>query len=547
MNAASRIRIAIAELSARPPAVRTAVFPALFAALLVPLPQAHAQDDVHVYSSTTDAVSVTVYRDNIALITETRSVDLPASAMTLVIDGVADTLLPQSAVLADLDRTLIETNFDADELTPQSLLERHIGREVTLTRTDPGSGRVTRTTATVIAAGHDVVLALDGGYEALHCAGLPERLEFHEVPEGLRGRPQLSVRLAPGDAGRRTFKVSYLAHGFSWSADYVARLNERSDRMALSGWATLSNDTGWSFNDIDLQLVAGALNILDADAGGSREAPPPRAADVAPLRECHSLPYDSSDEPGVDGVEGRMMFVGASGIGDAREIVVTGARIVRREELGDYYLYRLPWQTDLPARQTKQVLFLDKPDVRIERFYGFRMNGLNAIRREGVVVPNVMIAWDNTEDSGPGEPLARGTMRFFERHDPAGAEGRGPRNQELFAGEAWIADTPVGVPVELEIGRALNLTLEITTMFENTAEGANRERRSTSNEYRIVNNKTVAVDMEIRHFIESRFVDARLDSTSHPMQRKLGDYAWRFPAQPGEQELRYQLSAVEQR
>ena len=59
------------------------------------------------------------------------------------------------------------------------------------------------------------------------------------------------------------------------------------------------------------------------------------------------------------------------------EISVTGSRI-EREEFGDYQLYRLPWRTDLAARQTKQVLFLDEPEVEIERFYGFRLTSLTS-------------------------------------------------------------------------------------------------------------------------------------------------------------------------
>ena len=72
---------------------------------------------------------MTIYRDDLALITETRTVDLPAGAVTLVIDDVVETLLPQSAIVTDSGRTLAESNFDFDRLTPRSLLERSIGAE----------------------------------------------------------------------------------------------------------------------------------------------------------------------------------------------------------------------------------------------------------------------------------------------------------------------------------------------------------------------------------------------------------------------------------
>ena len=63
---------------------------------------------------------------------------------------------------------------------------------------------------------------------------------------------------------------------------------------------------------------------------------------------------------------------GARTFGELEEVTVTGLRASRladREDLADYHLYRLPWPTDLNARQTKQAVFLDKRAVKVERFY----------------------------------------------------------------------------------------------------------------------------------------------------------------------------------
>ena len=133
---------------------------------------------------------------------------------------------------------------------------------------------------------------------------MPERLELVRVPDELLAKPRLSVKLAPGAPGPRTVKVSYLAHGFAWSSDYVAHLNERSTSMRLTGWATLTNSTGTVFEQAEVQLVAGRLNILEAEEGGSAAEPvypddgetaadararlidEEAAAEVALLREC---------------------------------------------------------------------------------------------------------------------------------------------------------------------------------------------------------------------------------------------------------------------
>jgi hypothetical protein len=522
----------------------------VLAAALAALP-ARAQDETVVTSPRADSIAVTIYRDDLALVTETRTVELPASAVTLVIDGVVETLLPQSAVLADAGRPLAESNFDFDQLTPRTLLERSIGTTVTITRTNPATGRVTRTPATILAVGEGVVLQTVDGNEALHCSGLPERLELARLPDELVAKPRLSVKLAAGEPGPRAVKVTYLAHGFAWSSDYVAHLNARSDRMTLAGWATLTNSTGAVFEQADVQLVAGRLNILDAEEGGSaaelvdagegesetdarvRELREEALDDVAMLRECFATQVPVSEFL-LRSSPRSIMFdrAAAAQEGLLEEIVVTGSRIVR-EEFGDYQLYRLPWLTDLGARQTKQVLFLDQPKVRVERFYGFRLDSLKEGPDEDVSIPSLTLRFENTEAFGLGEPLPSGVVRVFESHG----------GRDVFAGEADMGDRPVGLPVELEIARALNVMVEVTTDYDYV--GRNRDRIVATTEHRIVNNKDVPIELEIRQGADFDLTDVKLERTSRPMRRKYGDLAWRFAVPPGEQVLRYEVSGRE--
>jgi hypothetical protein len=514
---------------------------------------ARAQDEVTVTSPRADSVAVTIYRDDLALITETRTVDFPAGPVTLVVEGVVETLLPQSAVLSDAARPLAESNFDFDQLTPRTLLERSIGETVMLTRTNPATGRVTRTAASIVAVGEGVVLQTAEGAEALYCSGLPERLELAGLPDELLGKPRLSVRLAAGEAGRRVVKVTYLAHGFSWSSDYVAHLNERSDAMRLAGWATLTNSTGAVFEQADVQLVAGRLNILAPEEGGSAAEPvyaddgeteveararslnQRASAEVALLRDCFA-----SDVPLQRRLSGvaleRLLLRQREDVvyfdAAVAEIVVTGSRIVR-EELGDYQLYRLPWRTDLNARQTKQVLFLDEPEVRVERLYGFRLDSLTVPPAEDVAIPSLMLRFENTEAYGLGEPLPRGVVRVFEAYG----------GRDVLAGEAELGDRAVGLPVELEIGRALNVLLEIDTGWE--YGGRRGDRVVVTAQHRVVNNKAVPIELEIRHAVEDFYTDIDVEESSRLMRRSYGDFAWRFAVPPGEELLRYELSALE--
>jgi hypothetical protein len=528
---------------------------ALLALAALPAPLWHAQpvraqEEITVFSPRAESVAVTIYRDDLALITETRTVDLPAGAVTLVIDGVVETLLPQSAIVTESGRTLAESNFDFDRLTPRSLLERSIGQSVTITRTNPANGRVTRTAATIVAVGEGVVLQTAGGAEALYCSGLPERLELTHVPDELLAQPRLSVKLAAGEAGPRTVRVSYLAHGFAWSSDYVAHLNERSDAMSLAGWATLVNSTGTVFEQAEVQLVAGKLNILGAEEGGSsaervftrgdetavdarqRVINEDASAEVALLRDCFEsdVPLPPQSAPVPRELFERVQLSAQRAVSFDQAVIATTAE---RETFGDYQLYRLPWRTDLAARQTKQVLFLDEPEVEIERFYGLRLDSLTEPRDQDVAIPNLLVRFENTEARGLGEPLPSGVVRAFEEYG----------GREVFAGEAEIGDRPVGLPVELTIGRAQNVTLETTTDWGEDAPRRGGARIVVTTEHRIVNNKSVPIELEIRHGVESSYTNVKVERSSRPMRRKYGDLAWRFVVQPGEELLTYRLSA----
>ena len=526
--------------------------------------QAARADTMEVVSPQPDAVSVTIYRDLFALVTETRTVDLPEGPVTLSFEGVVETLLPESAVLTDVGRALEERNFDYDPLSPNILLSRSIGNSVTITRTLPGAGKVVQTRAVIVAANDNgITLRTESGNEALHCSGIPERLTFDEVPGDLHARPKLSIRLAAGSAGKRTVRLSYLAHGFAWKSDYVARLNPAGNRMALTGWVTLHNYTRATLRAAQVQVVAGKLHLVSTEKGGSSLAGDSddyydeyqmqhgRDAALEQLQEklaaqdnpvqlfsgCHAspIPPDRAVRP-LDGAEG------------VEEVIVTGYRasmrssidmkrnvmLVEREELGDYQLYRLPWATDLNARQTKQAVFLTKPRVKVERFYSYAFDARYLEDAESFT-PSSMIAFDNRKSAGLGEPLPQGLMRVFE---PS-------RTGDLFVGESRMLDKPVNTPIELGLAKALDLGLEIGVKSADPDElrGTGLDFRADV-ELRALSAKGVPVTLEVRQFLNEYTADSTIPKASQRTGRKYGDFAWRLrvPAN-GTKSLTYRIEA----
>ena len=428
-------------------------------------------------SSGPEAVSVVIYRDRpvntvelmrrsqqswsrldregLALIVETRTVDLPAGEAVIRFEGVAGGIVGQSAVLEGLPAGVIERNTDFDLLTPGSLFERSIGETVRVVRINPVTGGAEEHVALIRAGANGPVLEVDGGFEALSCSGLTQRVVFDRVPEGLSDQPSLSVRTRAGEAGRYTVTLAYLATGLQWSSDYVAELAPDGRSMTLTGWLTLANFGSTGFVDAPVQAVAGNLRTESGTV----------AVDAVRLpRRAGCWPQDTTTEgesPAYSGMTEPMpppppppppsapVMVGRE------EVVVTGSRIAEQGELGDYKIYTLPERTTVAARQTKQVRFLERRDVPVERLYRARISGSSDLG--GVTGPfqtDIVLKLDNDADSALGLALPGGTWSLRQQRTDGPA---------FFTGEARSTDRPVGLPVELSIGQSPNVRVRYRT------------------------------------------------------------------------------------
>lgn len=245
-------------------------------ACIMPPAAAQVADASVVRSARADQVAVTIYRDprggslgainlrdpgGFALVTETRRVRLPKGRAVVRFEGVAQGIVPVSAIVDGLPGGTVEKNRDARLLSPASLVDGTLGRLVTLTRTDRATG-VRRSESAMLVSGPagGIVMKTAQGIETLRCSGLPERLEFAGVPRGLSDQPVLSVTTVTPSARTATVTLSYLASGFDWRASYVATIAPDGSHLDLFAWLTLANANPAAFVDAGLQAVAGRLN-----------------------------------------------------------------------------------------------------------------------------------------------------------------------------------------------------------------------------------------------------------------------------------------------
>jgi hypothetical protein len=125
---------------------------------------------------------------------------------------------------------------------------------------------------------------------------------------------------------------------------------------------------------------------------------------------------------------------------------------MREESLFEYHLYTLERPTTVAENQTKQVALLSGHEIPVKKIYRLENASNhyeywpNEIPRTN---PSVKIAFDNKEADGLGIALPKGIVRVYK----ADSEG-----QALFVGEDSIEHTPNNETVDLQLGKAFDVT-----------------------------------------------------------------------------------------
>jgi hypothetical protein len=356
-------------------------------------------------------VAVTIYNENLALIKDQRKIQLKGGQ--LAFRDVSARMRPETALLKSLTNPgklqVIEQNFDFDLLTPQKLLEKYVGKSVTVISTNPATGIELSEQALVLSANNGVVLKIGERIES----GIPGRIVYPDVPVNLRDRPTLVMSLNNHGAELQEVELSYLTGGLGWKADYVVELNSADDKLDLSGWVTLTNASGTTYRNARLQLVAGDVNQVRDEMRQPQRYPSPARA--MPMEAPH----------------------------------------MAEESLLEYHLYTLEHETTIAENQTKQVSLLSASAVPVHKelllrgadyYYQGSYGELGQKMKVGVY-----IEFDNRESAHLGMPLPKGIIRVYKKDNAGNAQ---------FVGEDRIDHTPKNEKVRLKLGEAFDVTAD---------------------------------------------------------------------------------------
>jgi hypothetical protein len=222
------------------------------------------------------SVKVTVYNQNIGLVKDTRKLALPAGQDELRFMDVAALIKPETVHVKSLTAaerfSVLEQNYEYDLINRDKLLDKYVGQKVKLLHMNEFQDKTDTTEAILISNNNGQIYQIKDEIYLGH----PGEVILPKLPENLIAKPTLTWLYDNGQSGAQDIEVSYITEGVNWKADYVLVVNKDDTLGDLSGWVTLTNQSGATYKDAQLKLVAGSGN------GGSqgRGSAVRRAGDV---------------------------------------------------------------------------------------------------------------------------------------------------------------------------------------------------------------------------------------------------------------------------
>jgi hypothetical protein len=405
----------------------------------------HSPAQINQSASERTSVDLTIYNQNLALVREERTIDLEKGFNHIIIPDIPATIdgtsLHFSSLTDPLAVKVIEQNYQYDLVHQAKLMEKYIGKEVEFIRTDIESKKEYSTKGKLLATGWQpqpgynsysggapyystgqMIAEINGKIE-IAPAG---RLILPSLPEGLILKPQLEWLVTNTKQGEHKTEISYLAGQLTWNCNYVALLDAHDAHIDLTGWVTITNNSGTTFKNAGLKLVAGDVNLIKEGQAGYAMKKSGLAMDEA-----------------------------------------VAAPQFQQKELFEYKLYSLQRKTDVNNSETKQIELTSAKDISVKKVfiydglsnqwrywtnnYSYREQG--SFGQQSNKKIGVFVLCRNEEKAGLGIALPKGKVRVYKRDNDG---------KEQFVGEDEIDHTPKDEEIKLYLGNAFDIVGEHT-------------------------------------------------------------------------------------
>jgi hypothetical protein len=390
--------------------------------------------------------AITIYNQQFAVVRESVPLTLTKGRNHVQYSDITTHLEPDSVILRDATGKhmlrIIEQNYRADPISEALLLSYYEGQTIDFQVQEGDTTKIVQ--GKIIRSGYvphysafamygeqyqeaqeaqteggdsDPLIEVDGKLQF----GLPGKPLFPALSGDTVLKPTLDWTLDTDQDGPLTAELAYVTGGMTWKADYNVVMPQTGDLLDLVGWVTMDNESGRTFENAKIKLMAGDVNKIQPSPG------------------YPAMNFAMEDSAGFGGAQ---------------------APPVTEKTFDEYHLYTLQNPTTLRDRETKQVEFVRAGGIKSKEIYvydGVQLpsqdynNGINQEPTYGSQTNTkvwLMRQFENTEANGLGMPLPKGRMRFYRRDDDGQLE---------FIGENDIDHTPKGETMRVYTGNAFDV------------------------------------------------------------------------------------------
>ena len=375
--------------------------------------------------------ALTIYNQNFAVVRDTVPLDLKSGANAMIYSGATAQVEPDSVILRDPagkhSLQILEQNYRNDPVSQELLLSLFEGKTIDFenVRTKDSTqitelipGKIVRSGFVPGGGNTQPIIEVNGKLQF----SLPGEPLFPDLGSDTILKPAFNWLLQSDKPGSFDAEVGYVTGGFDWSASYNLVSPEKGDYCDLVGWITMNNNSGKTFDNAKIKLLAGDVNKIQP--------------------------------PHVTAIGGMRMFKAAMAM-DAAE-----APAVSEKAFDEFHLYSIARPTTLHDHETKQVEFVHAEKMYAPTIYvydgatGYQFYGLNYDQGYGQSDNKKIIVqreFKNAETNQLGIALPAGKLRFY-RRDSDG--------QLQFVGENTIDHTPRNETVRVTTGNSFDLVGE---------------------------------------------------------------------------------------
>ena len=432
--------------------------------------------------------AITIYNGGYAVVRETLPIDLKSGLNQVSFAGATAQVEADSVILRDVagkaEFQVLEQSYRNDPVSQAMLMSLFEGQTLEFVRHEANkpdrivTGKVVRSGFVPGGRFVEPVIEVDGKLQFT----LPGEPRFPSLGNDNVLKPTLNWKLNSASAGKIDAEVAYLSRGFTWEASYNLVATDKSDLLDVVGWVTMNNQSGMTFTDAKLKLMAG---------------------DVHRVVDMGIQPF------------------GAAGAMAARAVMAD--KVVTEKSFDEFHLYTLGNPATLRDKETKQVEFVRATGVKALRLFVY--DGAHQGGEAGKV--QVYREFKNTEANKLGIALPKGKVRFYSQDADRQLE---------FVGENQIDHTPKDEVIRVLTGNSFDLVGEHRVTNTNE-DGANRVATQTV-EVKVRNRKKEPVEIRVIEHAGLWGNNWTLTAQSQPHEKKdASTFEFRVPLQPDEEKV----------